>query len=132
MLYRQRMARGDSGRWRLAAVVALAFAALSSNGTADGFVAGLDDVPLMPGLAMVADSALVFDAPSGRIVQAEAAGAVTPEAVSTFYRRTLPQLGWSVTTGNEFRREAELLRLDMSAMTGDTLRVRFTVAPAAP
>src|SRR5262249_20377772 len=58
---------------------------------ADGFVAGTEDVPLMPGLAPVAGSALTFDKPEGRIVEAQASGKVTRAAVHRFYAESLPQ-----------------------------------------
>ncbi|HEX7969421.1 MAG TPA: hypothetical protein VF502_14470, partial [Stellaceae bacterium] len=48
---------------------------------AGDFVPGTEDVPLMPGLASVAGSSLVFDKPQGRIVEAQATGKVTRNAV---------------------------------------------------
>ena len=59
---------------------------------ADEFVAGTEDLPLMPGLAAVAGSSLVFDKPQGRIVEAQAAGKVSRSAVQSFYGTTLSQV----------------------------------------
>ncbi len=42
------------------------------------YLAAVADLPLMPGLAEVPEAGLVFDQPSGRIVEAYAQGAVTP------------------------------------------------------
>jgi hypothetical protein len=92
------------------------------------FVAGTEDVPLMPGLAPVAGSSLVFDKPEGRIVEAQAAGKVTRSAVQAFYARTLPQLGWQASGANAWRREDELLRLDFRDRNGE-LTVGFTLSP---
>ncbi|HSE79307.1 MAG TPA: hypothetical protein VLG66_15010 [Alphaproteobacteria bacterium] len=79
---------------------------------ADGFVAGIDDLPLMPGLTSMPESSVAFDSPAGRIVEAYAAGTATRAAISEFYRRTLPQLGWQPAGTNAFRREGEQLKLD--------------------
>jgi hypothetical protein len=95
---------------------------------ADAFVAGTEDVPLMPGLAPVAGSSLVFDKPQGRIVEAQAAGKLTRNAVHDFYIATLPQLGWKAAGVNALRRERETLRLDFHERDG-TLTVGFTLSP---
>lgn len=93
-----------------------------------GFVGGVEDLPLMPGLAEVNGAATVFDAPQGRIVETFASGAVAPEAVREFYAQTLPQLGWIAQSATEFRREGERLMLEIIAGT-DATTVRFTLAP---
>jgi hypothetical protein len=95
---------------------------------ADSFVAGTEDVPLMPGLAPVAGSALAFDKPQGRIVEAQAGGKVTRAAVHQFYAATLPQLGWKPAGADAWRREGETLRLDFHGRDGD-LTVGFTLSP---
>ncbi|HJS31206.1 MAG TPA: hypothetical protein VJ924_04370 [Alphaproteobacteria bacterium] len=103
---------------------------------ANGFVAGIDDLPLMPGLTAMPESGVAFDSPAGRIIEAYAAGITTRAAVSDFYRRTLPQLGWQPTGDNAFRREGERLRLDFpervpagaSAGRGRVV-VRFFLSP---
>jgi|SRR5579883_1618377 hypothetical protein len=95
---------------------------------ADDFVAGTEDVPLMPGLAPVEGSALTFDKPQGRIVEAQARGKVSRSAVHRFYAATLPQLGWKVAGANAWRREDEMLRLDFHGRDGE-LTVGFTLSP---
>ena len=95
-----------------------------------GFFDRLEDVPVMPGLQPVEDAGIEFDAPSGRIVEAWAIGDATREAVRDFYRRTLPQLGWSAGAGDAFERENETLRIDFFGPDGE-LTVRFTIAPVA-
>ncbi len=95
---------------------------------ADDFVAGTEDVPLMPGLTAIAGSSLVFDKPEGRIVEAQAAGKVTRGAVHAFYARTLPQLGWQASGADQWRREGEALRLDFKGRDGE-LTVGFTLSP---
>ncbi len=127
-------------RWRAlrrAALLALALTpgpALAEN----AFLAGVEDLPLMPGLAEVAGAATVFDAPQGRIVESYAAGTVMVAEIRSFYAQTLPQLGWiAVDAGQsgplEFRREGERLTLEITpgqaASGADATTVRFTLAP---
>lgn len=95
---------------------------------AQTYVQGTRDVPLMPGLSPVGGEPLVFDKPSGRIVQAEAAGTVHPDAVRRFYADTLPQLGWTASGTLAWTREGERLTLAVDRGGGRTV-VRFTVAP---
>jgi hypothetical protein len=103
---------------------------------ADAFVAGINDLPLMPGLKALPAEGTVFDAPSGRVVEAWAEGAVAREAVLSFYMRTLPQLGWRTAGPDLFRREGEALRLEFPAASprgtraaSGTLLIRFYLSP---
>ncbi|HEX9490811.1 MAG TPA: hypothetical protein VF930_11025 [Stellaceae bacterium] len=111
---------------RLAFILALL--APATTAFAADFVAGTEDVPLMPGLAAVAGSSVVFDKPQGRIVEAQASGKVSRSAVQSFYGATLPQLGWKSTGANAWQREGELLRLDFHGRDGD-LTVGFSLSP---
>jgi hypothetical protein len=95
---------------------------------AGGFVAGTEDLPLMPGLAPIAGSSLIFDKPEGRIVEAQAHGQVSRGAVNDFYAATLPQLGWESAGANAWRRDSEKLRLEVSGRDGD-VTVGFTLSP---
>ena len=99
-----------------------------------GFVDGFDELPLMPGLFSVADEALTFDKPAGRIVQAAARGAVDIEAVRKFYGETVPQLGWRRAGGDRFVRDGEALLLDFRPAPPDAagrpqVTVRFLLSP---
>lgn len=105
---------------------------------AETFVSGVDDLPLMPGLAALPTQTVVFDAPGGRIVEAWADGTVSREAVLSFYDATLPQLGWTAAAPDLFRREGETLRLEFPpdaaagaqpAAASGTLLVRFYLSP---
>jgi hypothetical protein len=95
---------------------------------AAAFVEGTEDVPLMPGLAMVEGAGTVFDSPQGRIVEAYAKGKVARDAVLDFYGKTLPQLGWRPDGSGTFRREGETLRLEIYS-EADGTTVRFYLAP---
>ena len=108
----------------------LGIARLGGAAAADSFIAGIDDMPLMPGLTQLADRNVVFDAPSGRIVEAYAEGAVARETVRGFYARTLPQLGWRERGGDLYVREGETLRLEFPApRSGGRTLVRFFLSP---
>ncbi|HEX6958628.1 MAG TPA: hypothetical protein VF194_11640 [Ferrovibrio sp.] len=119
----------------VAAAFLLAFAAPAAaqqarDGGAAAFVAGVEDLPLMPGLSQIETASTVFDAPSGRIVEAYAAGPVTREQVLAFYAETLPQLGWTADRPARFRREGEELHLEFLDGDEGELTVRFSLSPS--
>ncbi len=97
-------------------------------GEATVYVAGIDDLPLMTGLTSVPGAGVVFDKPSGRIVEAYAEGEVGRARVAAFYTATLPQLGWRARQSNVFIREGERLSLIFLGGDGDLI-VRFTLEP---
>ena len=96
-----------------------------------GFVPGVDDLPLMAGLEADPEATMVFDKPDGRIVEAAASGAVSPDAVIAFYATTLPQLGWLREGPTRYTREGEVLRLTIEpgGGPGAPLRLIFTIEP---
>jgi hypothetical protein len=113
-------------RWLLV-LVPILFLGIA-DARADEFVAGTEDVPLMPGLQLVAGSDLVFDKPEGRIVEAQMQGALTRAKVQAFYAASLPQLGWKKTGTDQWQREAERLKLNFRGQDG-RLIVGFTISP---
>ena len=95
------------------------------------FSNAIDDLPLMEGLNEVEDEVMVFDSPTGRIVEALSSGKVTRQRVSQFYSETLPQLGWLETSPGHFLREDEVLKLVFpTPQVGLTLNVLFMLSPA--
>jgi|SRR5579862_2189638 len=100
----------------------------SAAASADEFVAGTEDVPLMPGLTFVAGSDLVFDKPEGRIVEAQAQGPLARAKVQAFYAASLPPLGWKKIGADRWQRDAERLTLDFRGPDGH-LVVGFTISP---
>jgi hypothetical protein len=94
------------------------------------FVTGFEDVPAMPGMTVDGGSATSFDTPTGRIVEAYAAGDMSPDAVEQFYQDALPQLGWTRTGVLEFQREGEKLTVELVDW-GSPITVRFRLAPHA-
>jgi hypothetical protein len=99
--------------------------AAAGNG---GFVAGIEDLPLMPGLTELSGSGYAFDSSGGRIVEAYASGDVSRQQVLDFYGSTLPQLGWEAATSHSYRRQGERLAIDFVTGNGP-LTVHFTVTP---
>src|ERR1700679_3441774 len=76
------------------------------------FVPGTEDVPVMKGLKQVTDSAMVFDKPQGRIVEAQFHGKLKRHQIEDFYAVTLPQLGWKPSATDSWQREDETLHLE--------------------
>ena len=119
---------------RFALVVLCSLAALyeapayGQEPTQGGFVAGVDDLPLMAGLSEGPEAGFVFDKPSGRIVEAYASGEIVPEAIVRFYEETLPQLGWKRLGELAFTREGEVLRITVTGADGKVI-VRFSLLP---
>ena len=102
---------------------------LATAGAAgERFFSAIDDLPVMPALSEVPDSAMVFSKPEGRIVEVAATGAVEREAVLAFYRRTLPQLGWRAGAGDGWQRDGERLQLTFRTAPRGLL-VQFSLAP---
>ena len=112
----------------LCCVTALILAAPSRAEDGAGFIAGITDLPIMPGLHEVPEAGVVFDKPAGRIVEAYAEGAVSPADVLDFYGTTLPQLGWDKVADSSFRRDGERLVLKLRKDPGGVV-VRFMLSP---
>lgn len=94
------------------------------------FLPGTEDVPLAPGLTASMDDALVFDNPTGRIVQAQASGIADADAVTRFYAETLPQLGWARGKDGRWTRADEVLDIAIAMDAPNRrLTVRFQLSP---
>ena len=109
-------------------LAAIAFPGGESRGQDQAFVGSIQDLPLMPGLTEIEEAGLVFDKPDGRIVEAYARGPVEAQAVRSFYRDTLPQLGWRAVGTGLFVRENEQLELQILP-EAPPLTVRFILRP---
>jgi hypothetical protein len=92
------------------------------------YVPGTEDIPLMPGLAPAPDGMLVFDQPQGRIVEVTTSGPVRRRDVLSFYRESLPELGWAAHGKHDFERAGERLSLDIAGHDGH-LTVAFSLIP---
>ena len=104
----------------------LSFPAVAADGA---YFGGLDDIPVMPGMAELADRSFEFDTPAGRIAEAYASGSVTANQVLTFYGETLPQLGWTPVSPGLYRRDGEELMIEI-APESPGVPLRLALSPA--
>ena len=77
----------------------------SAEAADDKFVAGIADLPLMPGFYLVDEATVIFEKPAGRFVRAIAKGDRTEDAFWRFYEETLPHLGWRTVKRGNFVRD---------------------------
>ncbi len=109
-------------------LVLLAVAPVARAQAPVAYVAGIEDVPLMTGLAPTKTDDLVFDSPQGRIVIVHTHGSLERRQVQAFYASSLSALGWDRIGDSAFRREGEMLRLEFGRHA-QLLTVRFTLSP---
>lgn len=112
----------------LGVLAPMSLAIAASGPVAATFLSNLDDIPLMSGLTERKDLAVSFDKPEGRIVESQAEGRLSADAVRKFYAATLPQLGWRLQGANHFTRESEELQLTITTVN-QVLIVRFALSP---
>src|SRR3546814_20540062 len=100
-----------------------------------GCVEGFEDLPLMPGLAVDESAEVLFDKPTGRIVEATAGGEVAAADIRSFYGATLPELGWQPlppragTAMLRFERREQPLQIELR---DDRRMRRVGVCPQPP
>lgn len=118
----------------IAALILGAGAALAQDDLVDlPLVAGIEGVPLMPGLAELADDTVVFDKPEGRIIDATATGVVLMRDAHAYYQAALIETGWTpllrkVIDGILVVRGGEVLHLRFRREAGETA-VHFSLSP---
>ncbi len=96
---------------------------------AERFVGGMEHVPLMTGLAEIAEERLEIDSPAGPIVQVTTTGSPTKAEVLAFYTETLPRLGWRSEGAGVFCREGKTLAIEMEESVSPWITVRFALFP---
>jgi hypothetical protein len=120
--------------YRTIALLSLIAVCAVTPARADTFLDVLDDVPVMPGLVEEAETAVAFESAAGRIVMAQASAPARPGldagAVLSFYRATLPSLGWRAETPTRFLRDGEVLTLGVEQADG-RVALRFELRPDA-
>lgn len=99
-----------------------------ADGETAAFLSAIEDVPLMAGLTEDAASALNFDKPDGRLVEAYAYGEIALQEAAAFYRAIMPEFGWRQTDDLVFSREGEMLRIYLIAEEC-ALLVRYVLSP---
>lgn len=93
------------------------------------YLKGAEDIPLPSGLAEDESAMVVYDKPSGRIVQEVAYGPINIRRVDEFYKDTLPQLGWIEVGLHQYIRKDEHLTIELEGDHEEAM-VRFTIVPA--
>ncbi len=96
----------------------------------DRFVAGIADLPLMPGLYLVDEETIIFEKPTGRLISTIARGDRTRKAFWQFYEDTLPQLGWRSIERGSFVRDGESLNISVEENALQII-ARFIVTPSS-
>jgi hypothetical protein len=91
------------------------------------FIPGING--LMTGLVLIPEKQVVFDTLNGRIIEVFATGKNSPDDILSFYGATLPQLGWISKSPNEFRRDKELLKVEITDNLMGRVEVRISIAP---
>lgn len=96
------------------------------------YLSDMPDVPLPPAFTEIADAALVFDKPEGRVVRASARAPADVDSGRGFYRETLPELGWRLVSDGAdadiYERGTERLTL-LFVLRPDGRRIDFSAAP---
>jgi hypothetical protein len=115
-------------------MLALLLALMLSAGARGGerFFDGVEDLPVMPGLAEIAAEGMTFESGDGRIVERAASGRVDRDQVLRFYAAALPQLGWRPRGRATYLREGERLRIEFyggGRQPEREILVRFLISP---
>lgn len=103
---------------------------IPSGAQSPQFLSVIEDLPLMAGLHEVEDGAVYFDTPKGRIVEQYAVGTHSQETVLTYYKESLPSLGWKRTAHGTYVRDGEYLSISVR-IEDETAVVRFALSPDA-
>ena len=117
--------------FRIFIFIALYVVVVGTNpiNAASRFIPGINGLPLMGGLVLIPEKQIICNALNGRIIEAYAFGKNSPRDISSFYRATLQQLGWTVKVNNEFWRDDELLKIQISKNKLGKVIVRFSITP---
>lgn len=114
--------------WRISLLVLGVFLIRNAQAEDAVFLSALNDVPLMVGLDESIDSTVYFDTPAGRIVEVFAEGDVRKDRILSYYKESLPPLGWKFRQKNSYVREGEDLSISVK-MDGKIAVVRFALSP---
>lgn len=93
------------------------------------YFSALPDLPVAPGLAEEADSAVHFDQPEGRIIVLQAIGQSKVDDIKQFYSKTLPALGWKMLKPGRYVRNNEVLLLNVKQPPKGPVRLRILLRP---
>lgn len=95
------------------------------------FIDILGDVPMMPEMEIEPESTLIFDKASGRYIEALTTLPLDTanNEITAFYQKTLPLLGWTKISVEEYHKDDETLKI-LIENNNDAVIVRFIASPA--
>ena len=93
------------------------------------YFSALPDMPVAPGLREDVETAVHFDQPEGRVIVLQASGNRSEQSVKSFYSKTLPALGWENLPDGRWRRDGEVLTLDIRTAAGQISRINLLIRP---
>ena len=97
------------------------------------FFDSLYDVPVMTGLVEIQEDSLSYDKIQGRLASVRAIGHdITAQQVRSFYRATLPQMGWREVAPLNFVRERENLIISFEKSMASSLFQTVVVFDISP
>ena len=94
------------------------------------FVEGLEDIPLPADLTQIEDTGLSFGNEEIRFIEISfESNTLSFDKVVAFYKETLPQMGWKITTisSSELASEREGESLEINRESASPLVVRLTL-----
>jgi hypothetical protein len=95
------------------------------------FLEGSEDIPLYRGLVVFGELPTVYDALTGRVVDANYFRMdATAYDIEKFYALTLPQLGWRKLAKGLYLREQEQLEITLED-TLNGVKVHFVLSPTS-
>ena len=118
----------------LAIIVSLFMAFQSCQSTAQQTAAPdtktrwIADIPIEKSLVVASELGFSFDSPSGRIIVVFATSTQPKDVIWSYYRKTLPSLGW-VGSGDVFQRASEELSVRQVSINGGEIW-RIALQPA--
>ena len=116
-----------------AVVMFVALSAQVQAGQIERYFVVAPGIPVAEGLLEDATHRMVFDSPSGRIVETAASGSVDWAVIEKFYLATLPELGWVLSQRDHralsFQRDREQLILKQTRKIGAQILVELTIKP---
>jgi hypothetical protein len=114
---------------RLSLVLLLLALAGTAEADQTKYVAGIEDLPLMPGLKQGLAPTLDLKHLFGHTVTSNARGDMTAQQVTDYYAETLPRHGWVQVTPVEYRRGNEDLDIAVRSSHMSGAMVHFELIP---
>jgi len=88
----------------------------------------IEDLPMMADMVEEQDNVVIFDKPSGRIIELKVETKHSQTEVLEFYNGILFNLGWKKLKKNRFLKDDEILSV-IPEMRGKKTIVHFTLRP---